>query len=261
MGEARGADPRAAARVRHHGQMSEPQAPEPASGLGSVHRKRRRAARAAGPPAPRDATLPLPESHSASAVEPVPAAAAAQLAPVATSANPPALARTKARHGARAAKSATDAPPHGMTQTPETATTVPPTAPSSAPANSPAKAPVKAAGRRGRPGARGRDDGGDGPWTDLTGSGPSKVGLSAALRARDVDRPTAQDMAEAERSVVIVRRDGADDRRGNGRADGGAQVQGRSSAAQQNAVRQNAAATGDAPPRRSRRKRPSGSGV
>ncbi|MGI8679407.1 MAG: hypothetical protein ACR2LX_12110 [Jatrophihabitans sp.] len=30
--------------------------------------------------------------------------------------------------------------------------------------------------------------------------------MSAALRARDVDRPSAEDLAEAERDTVIVRR-------------------------------------------------------
>jgi hypothetical protein len=32
------------------------------------------------------------------------------------------------------------------------------------------------------------------------------VGLNGALRARDVARPTAEDLAAAERSVVLVRR-------------------------------------------------------
>jgi hypothetical protein len=32
------------------------------------------------------------------------------------------------------------------------------------------------------------------------------VGVEGALRARDVNRPTAAELAEAERTVVIVRR-------------------------------------------------------
>jgi hypothetical protein len=41
---------------------------------------------------------------------------------------------------------------------------------------------------------------------DLVGAGRSQVGVSGALRARDVNRPTEQDLAEAEAELVIVRR-------------------------------------------------------
>ncbi len=41
---------------------------------------------------------------------------------------------------------------------------------------------------------------------DLVGSGPSQLGVSGALRGRDVNRPTQQDIAEAERDLQIVRR-------------------------------------------------------
>jgi hypothetical protein len=35
------------------------------------------------------------------------------------------------------------------------------------------------------------------------GSGPSKVGINGAMRARDVCRPSAEDLAAAERDLVI----------------------------------------------------------
>jgi hypothetical protein len=41
---------------------------------------------------------------------------------------------------------------------------------------------------------------------DLVGAGPSQLGVRRAMRARDVNRPTEDDVAEAERDVVIVRR-------------------------------------------------------
>ena len=41
---------------------------------------------------------------------------------------------------------------------------------------------------------------------DLVGAGPSQVGVSRAMRARDVDRPTEDDLAEAERELVVARR-------------------------------------------------------
>lgn len=41
---------------------------------------------------------------------------------------------------------------------------------------------------------------------DLVGAGPSQLGIEGALRARDVNRPTEQDLAEAQRDVVLVRR-------------------------------------------------------
>lgn len=41
---------------------------------------------------------------------------------------------------------------------------------------------------------------------DLVGAGRSQLGVSGALRGRDVNRPTEQDVAEAEESLVIVRR-------------------------------------------------------
>ncbi|HJQ00020.1 MAG TPA: hypothetical protein VJ851_00325 [Jatrophihabitans sp.] len=43
-------------------------------------------------------------------------------------------------------------------------------------------------------------------WRDLVGSGSSQVGVSGALRARDVARPAPADLAEAERTVQLVRR-------------------------------------------------------
>jgi len=41
---------------------------------------------------------------------------------------------------------------------------------------------------------------------DIAGSGPSQLGVSGALRGRDVNRPTEDDLAAAERDVQIVRR-------------------------------------------------------
>jgi hypothetical protein len=41
---------------------------------------------------------------------------------------------------------------------------------------------------------------------NLVGGGSSQLGVSGALRGRDVNRPTDEDLAEAERDVVIVRR-------------------------------------------------------
>ncbi len=40
----------------------------------------------------------------------------------------------------------------------------------------------------------------------LTGGGPSQVGVSGALRARDVSRPTEEEVAAAERIVQVSRR-------------------------------------------------------
>ena len=37
----------------------------------------------------------------------------------------------------------------------------------------------------------------------LVAAGPSKVGIDAAMRARDVARPSAADLAEAEKELVI----------------------------------------------------------
>nr|WP_229072991.1 hypothetical protein [Actinoplanes sp. DH11] len=40
----------------------------------------------------------------------------------------------------------------------------------------------------------------------LVGSGSSQVSVGAALRARDASRPSDEQVAEAERDLVIVRR-------------------------------------------------------
>lgn len=57
-------------------------------------------------------------------------------------------------------------------------------------------------GRQRRP----REGGSERGLRDLVGAGRSQLGVSGALRARDVNRPTEADLAEAERDVVIVRR-------------------------------------------------------
>ena len=41
---------------------------------------------------------------------------------------------------------------------------------------------------------------------DLIGGGPSQLGVEGALRGRDLNRPTEQDLARAEEQLVIVRR-------------------------------------------------------
>ena len=43
-------------------------------------------------------------------------------------------------------------------------------------------------------------------WRDLAGSGASQLGVSGALRARDVARPGPDELAAAERTVQLVRR-------------------------------------------------------
>ena len=40
----------------------------------------------------------------------------------------------------------------------------------------------------------------------IVGAGSSQVGVVGAMRARDAARPTAEDIAAAERDLVIVRR-------------------------------------------------------
>jgi hypothetical protein len=49
-------------------------------------------------------------------------------------------------------------------------------------------------------------DSGERGLRDLVGGGQSQLGVSGALRGRDVNRPTEDDLAEAEREVQIVRR-------------------------------------------------------
>lgn len=41
---------------------------------------------------------------------------------------------------------------------------------------------------------------------DLVGAGPSQLGPVRAMRVRDVNRPSADELAEAEQDVTIVRR-------------------------------------------------------
>ncbi|WP_433731815.1 hypothetical protein ACQP2Y_07555 [Actinoplanes sp. CA-051413] len=69
------------------------------------------------------------------------------------------------------------------------------------------------AGRPARPVARptsgagaGGDDQSERGLRGLVGSGSSQVSVGAALRARDAARPTAEQLAEAEAELVIVRR-------------------------------------------------------
>lgn len=59
--------------------------------------------------------------------------------------------------------------------------------------------------RRPRSAAKGRDSGERG-LRELVGNTPSQLGPVGALRGRDVNRPTDEDLAAAERDVVVVRR-------------------------------------------------------
>jgi hypothetical protein len=53
---------------------------------------------------------------------------------------------------------------------------------------------------------RHKRDQGERALRDLIGGGRSQLGVSRALRARDVNRPSEAELAQAERDTVIVRR-------------------------------------------------------
>jgi hypothetical protein len=71
-----------------------------------------------------------------------------------------------------------------------------PTAPAPQPGGDAKPQPPKR--RRGDPSERG--------LRELVGAGPSQVGPVRAMRARDANRPSDEDLARAEEEVVIVRR-------------------------------------------------------
>ena len=70
----------------------------------------------------------------------------------------------------------------------------------------PAPAAEPDAGKPARRRRAPRDSGVERGLRDLVGAGRSQVGVSGALRARDVNRPTEEDLAEAEQDVTIIRR-------------------------------------------------------
>jgi hypothetical protein len=80
----------------------------------------------------------------------------------------------------------------GITRTDEVS------AETNAPAAEPETEPAAAKRRRPEPSERG--------LRDLVGSGPSQVGPTRAMRARDANRPTEADLAQAEQEVALVRR-------------------------------------------------------
>lgn len=86
--------------------------------------------------------------------------------------------------------------PPDATASPEPTASPDPTAPPE-PAASPAPA-----GRRARRGADRTERG----LRGLVGAGPTQLGVTAAMRARDASRPTPADLAAAERDLVIVHR-------------------------------------------------------
>jgi hypothetical protein len=74
------------------------------------------------------------------------------------------------------------------------------TSPPAAAASTPTSAEGAAPPRRRRPQSAERG------LRDLVGAGHSQLGVSGALRARDVSRPTDEDLAAADQELVIVRR-------------------------------------------------------
>jgi hypothetical protein len=64
-------------------------------------------------------------------------------------------------------------------------------------------APAAKPARKHRPA---RDQGAERGLRDLVGAGHSQLGVDGALRARDVNRPSEQDLADAEQDVVIIKR-------------------------------------------------------
>ena len=71
-------------------------------------------------------------------------------------------------------------------------------------------APANAAKPRRRGNGRAMDNSAakdnDRGWRELLGNAPSQVGVSGAMRARDVARPGPEELAEVEQNLPIVRR-------------------------------------------------------
>ncbi|HEY9388702.1 MAG TPA: hypothetical protein VIR27_02900 [Mycobacteriales bacterium] len=66
--------------------------------------------------------------------------------------------------------------------------------------------PVRQQGSARRPHRDDRGERGERGLRGLVGSGPSQVGVSGALRARDAARPSEADLRAAEAELVVVRR-------------------------------------------------------
>jgi hypothetical protein len=106
---------------------------------------------------------------------------------------------TKSKGGAHARRRRRGSSRQGPPPTPA------PVAPSfEAPVEAPVEAKASPAKRQRSP--RQSRDPAERGLADLVGGGRSQLGVSGALRGRDVNRPTEDDMAEAERDIVIVRR-------------------------------------------------------
>ena len=78
--------------------------------------------------------------------------------------------------------------------------------PTPSPAAIPGPASSAAATEAKPPNKRRRTDPTERGLRDLVGAGPSQLGPVRAMRARDANRPTAEDLTEAEQDVAIVRR-------------------------------------------------------
>ncbi|MGN6607174.1 MAG: hypothetical protein ACTHMS_09235 [Jatrophihabitans sp.] len=85
------------------------------------------------------------------------------------------------------------------------AATAPPTPPATTPVAGPPGGSADPAPNTARRGRR-RSNDPDHALRDLVGAGTSQLGVDGALRGRDVNRPTDDDLAWAEANVQLVRR-------------------------------------------------------
>ena len=110
--------------------------------------------------------------------------------------------RTPEPPGSAAGSADSGSPAHGTPAAPS------PDAGSLAPEKPAGAAAAPGAQRQAKPARRARrqPDNAERGLRDLVGAGRSQLGVSGALRGRDVNRPTPEDLAEAEQTVTIVRR-------------------------------------------------------
>jgi hypothetical protein len=160
----------------------------------SRHRRRERRRDRATPPV-----------ESAAVVETTPATD--DVAATAT-ATDDALATATATDDVPATATVTDDVPATATVTDDVPATATVTATDDVPATATATATDEAArpGESARRKPRSRRTDAERSLRGIVGAGSSQVGVAGAMRARDAARPTAEDLAAAERDLVIVRR-------------------------------------------------------